>query len=165
MTKRLEILQESLNKKENLFNQKLTAHMDDVGSANGQPLNDKRNGRATLNRWERQNNALRNIKEGVEKTKDAIVREQWAINGMEVVKDSLPDEILTLIDEGKITQWRKHPETFFVVGVERARLVWVKDKRMVAHRYVKEIPKGTGPFDVFRDIFNHLNNTVNKRSI
>ena len=43
MSKRLEILKQSLAKKEELFSQKLDDHFSTVKQANGQPLNDKRN--------------------------------------------------------------------------------------------------------------------------
>ncbi|MGN6746881.1 hypothetical protein, partial [Neisseria sp. P0024.S002] len=58
-SRRMEILQQSLAKKQAAFDKRLQNHFDDVLSANGQPLNDKRNGQATLNRWERQNDGLR----------------------------------------------------------------------------------------------------------
>ena len=41
---RLKILKSSLKKKEDKFNKKINDHFDDVASANGQPLNDKRPG-------------------------------------------------------------------------------------------------------------------------
>ena len=47
-SKRLEILQNSLQKKEAILEQKFDNHFSDVKSGNGQPMNDKRNGRATL---------------------------------------------------------------------------------------------------------------------
>ncbi|OSI07419.1 Uncharacterised protein [Neisseria animaloris] len=52
-SKRMEVLQQSLTKKQTAFDNKLQAHFDDVQSANGQPLNDKRNGQATMNRWKK----------------------------------------------------------------------------------------------------------------
>ena len=163
MSKRLEILKKSLEKKEKTFSDKLQNHFDTVKQANGQPLNDKRNGQATLNKWERQNSALRNLKQSIEKSKEAIEREEFKVESCEAVKSRLPAELLTLIDEGKITQWRKFPNRFFVVGVERARLVWDEEKKIVIHQYVSEIPKGVGQFEIFRDVFNHLNKTVNKK--
>ncbi len=41
---RLEILKNSLEKKQAKFNEKLNEHFMEVRRANGQPLNDKRNG-------------------------------------------------------------------------------------------------------------------------
>jgi len=163
MGKRLEILKKSLEKKEKTFSDKLQNHFDTVKQANGQPLNDKRNGQATLNKWERQNSALRNLQTGIEKSKEAIEREEFKVGECEAVKSGLPTELLTLLNNGKITQWRKFPNRFFVVGVERARLVWDEEKKIVIHQYVSEIPKGVGQFEIFRDVFNHLNNTVNKK--
>ena len=66
---RLDILRSSLQKKETKFNDMLDNHFNDVKSANGQPLNDKRNGRQTLNRWEKQNNSLRNQKKRLKRRK------------------------------------------------------------------------------------------------
>ena len=50
---RLDTLKASLAKKEEKFNRMLDTHIKDVKSANGQPLNDKRNGYATMNRWDK----------------------------------------------------------------------------------------------------------------
>ena len=79
-SRRLEILHQSLAKKQAAFDKRLQNHFDDVLSANGQPLNDKRNGQATLNRWERQNDGLRTADKEIEKTQRAIEREQAAID-------------------------------------------------------------------------------------
>lgn len=163
MGNRLEILEYSLIKKEEQLDKKFEQHFADVKSANGQPLNDKRNGQSTLNRWEKQNNAIRNLKESIQKTKEAIEREQFKVEGCEEVKNKLPKELTTLLEEGKITQWRKFPNRFFVVGVERARLVWDEERKIVIHQYVNEIPHKTGQFEIFKEIFNHLNRTVNKK--
>lgn len=51
---RLDILKASLEKKQAKFNRKLNEYFSDVKSANGQPLNDKRNGYSTMKRWDRQ---------------------------------------------------------------------------------------------------------------
>ena len=61
MSKKLEILKQSLAKKEEQLNAKFDQHFATVKQANGQPLNDKRNGQATLNKWERQNEGIRTM--------------------------------------------------------------------------------------------------------
>src|SRR4028118_664047 len=134
-SKRLQILKYSLNKKERVFADKINAHFSDVKRANGQPLNDKRNGRAALDRWERQSDSLCNLQEGIEKTKEAIEREESKISYVERTRESLPDEIVKLIDSGELIQWRKHPNTFFVPDVEKARIVWDTKKKQVMQRY------------------------------
>lgn len=116
MTKRLEILKGSLEKKENLFTEKLQDHYNTVKQANGQPLNDKRNGHKTLAKWAKQDDALRTIDQGIEVTKRAIEREESKILYCEHVKAGLPDAILERLENGTLIQWRKHPETFFVKG-------------------------------------------------
>ena len=157
---RLEILENSLVKKENELQRRFDNHFEDVKRANGQPMNDKRNGQATFNRWDKQNEAIRNQKASIEKTKNAIEKEKFKIANVEA--QSVPSELQQLIDKGKITQWRKFPNRFFVVGVEKARLVWDEKSKVVAHQYLSAIPNQE-QYSIFRDIFNHLNQTLNKK--
>ncbi|MFH3939201.1 hypothetical protein WDA44_01885 [Acinetobacter nosocomialis] len=158
---RLEILKQSLEKKEQAFNSKLNAHFEDVKSANGQPLNDKRNGHATLNRWAKQNDSLRTLKSGIQKTKDAIEREESKIANVQAVSAEIPNEILELVACGILTQWRRHPNFFFVVGVDKARIFWDFKRNVVAHRYISEI-KDKEQWAKFRDVYNGLNKVLNK---
>ena len=160
MTKKLEILKRSLEKKERLFDEKLANHIATVKQSNGQPLNDKRNGRATLNKWDKQNDALRNLKESIEKTKRAIEIEEGKISNVESAKETLPTEILTLIETGELIQWRKHPQIFFVKGVDKARIVWDKKTKKVAHRFYKEISE-KDQRALFAKIYNKLHSSLN----
>ncbi len=152
MSNRLEILQSSLAKKEKAFNERLQNHFDTVKQANGQPLNDKRNGRATLNKWDRQSDALRNLESSIQRTKDAIEREEMKIALVESV--DIPDFMLQAINDGRITQWRKHPRFFFVTGVKHGRIVLDEKTGMIAHRYLSKVSKDEYP--IFRDVFNSL---------
>lgn len=153
MSKRLEVLKVSLIKKETLFNEKLQHHFDTVKQANGQPLNDKRNGRATLNKWDKQSNALRNLENSIQRTKNAIEREEMKIALVESV--DIPDFMQQAIDEGLISQWRKHPRFFFVTGVKHGRIVLDEETGVIAHRYLSKVSKEEYP--TFRDVFNKLN--------
>lgn len=153
MSKRLEILKASLIKKKALFNEKLQQHFDTVKKANGQPLNDKRNGRATLNKWERQSDALRSIESSIQRTKEAIEREKMKIALADSV--SIPDFMQQAIDDGLIIQWRKHPRFFFVSGVKHGSIVWDEEAGVIAHRYLSKVSKEEYP--KFRDVFNNLN--------
>ena len=139
MSKRLEVLKRSLGKKEQAFNERLANHFADVKKANGQPLNDNRNGAATMRRWEKQNDALRNLEEGIQKTKAAIEKETDKIAGVNIANRDLPEEILKLVEAGELVQWRRHPNTFFVPGVDKARIVWDVKKQELAHRYASSI--------------------------
>ena len=156
MSKRLEVLKQSLAKKQALFDSKLSAHFDSVKQANGQPLNDKRNGKATLDRWTRQKEALQNVQAGIETTKQAIEREALKVAAVQAVE--LPPAIRELVESGELIQWRKHPNRFFVLGVDRARIVWDEDKRVVAHQYLREVPVDQYP--KFRDTFNQLRRAI-----
>lgn len=137
MSARMEVLKRSLERKQAAFDARLSAHFDAARATNGQPLNDKRNGAATLKQWDRQNNALRSAQAGIEATQAAIEREAATIERIAAVE--LPAAIQSRIDAGELSQWRKHPHTFFVAGVEKARIVLLPDGR-VAHRYVRCIP-------------------------
>ena len=161
MSKKLEILQQSLTKKQSAFDDKLNTHFEIVKEANGQPLNDKRNGRATLAKWERQNDSLRNLKEGIETTKKAIEREEDKIANVENANSFIPCEILALVESGELVQWRKHPTTFFVAGVEKARIVWDEKRKVLAHKYVKEVTDKE-QYSKFAKIFNSLNAVLKK---
>lgn len=153
MSRRLQILKASLAKKEALFNQRLQQHFDTVKEANGQPLNDKRNGRATLNKWDKQSEGLRDIENSIQRTKDAIDKEEMKIDIASSV--SIPSFIKEAIDAGLITQWRKHPRFFFVTGVKHGRIVLNEENGTIGYRYLNKISKEEYP--IFRDVFNKLN--------
>lgn len=153
MASRIEVLKSSLAKKEALFDERRQTHFDTVKQANGQPLNDKRNGRATLNKWDKQSDALRAQKDSIQRTKDAIEREEMKIALAGSV--NIPDFMQQAIDDVLISQWRKHPRFFFVNGVKHGRIVLDENTGMIAHRYLSKISKDEYP--IFRDVFNRLN--------
>lgn len=157
MSNRLEVLKNSLAKKESLLENKLSNHFADVASANGQPLNDKRNGQATLNRWERQIESIRNANKEIEKTKAAIEKEEYKLAACAEVKELLPECILNLMENGTLVQWRKHPKYFFVKGVERARIVW--NGKTITPLYHTEIPNQE-QYNIYRDVFNPLSKAL-----
>jgi len=134
-TKKLKILKASLIKKEAVLDQRYETHFASVKQANGQPLNDKRNGQATLNKWDRQSEAIRKQKESIEKTKQAIEKEEYKISDTEGAKKELPSVILEMLETEQLRQWRKHPNTFFVKGVDKARIVFDPKKRIIFTRY------------------------------
>lgn len=156
MSKRLEILNASLKKKEALFDQKLSIHFDTVKQANGQPLNDKRNGRVTLDKWYRQNDGLRSLRSSIERTKAVIEREQGKIALANSI--NIPQYIQQAIDDGLITQWRRFPRFFFVTGVEHGRIVLDEETGCISHRYLSRVPKEHYP--LFRDVFNGINKKI-----
>ena len=155
-SKRLDVLNTSLIKKEEVLDRRFDQHFSTVRESNGQPLNDKRNGASTLARWEKQSDGIRNQKAEIEKTKSAIEREQGKIADVEYWYKKMPKYLTDLIDDGKIKQWRRHPRMLFVTGVDKARLVFDEDDGLVRHRYVKEI-KDQEQFAIFRDLFNSIN--------
>lgn len=139
MSDQLEILRASLEKKEAKLDAMIGAHFADVRQTNGQPLNDKRGGAATMRRWEKQNDALRNQQAEIEKTQNAIEREELKRKWVDRVTETIPQPILDLIADGTLNQWKKHPNTFFVAGIDRARIVWDIKKRQIGVRYFDEV--------------------------
>ena len=162
MSKKLEILKASLEKKEAMFNQKLNNHIATVKQANGQPLNDKRNGRATLNKWENQNNSLNSLQLEIEKTKQAIKNEIAKIKNVEHANDILPSQIIDLINEGTLIQWRKYPHIFFVKEVDKARIIWNDRKRNVDYKYFNLVTD-KNQRQLFADVYNNLYNNLKLR--
>lgn len=160
MSKRLEILKNSLAKKEQQLNAKFDQHFATVKQANGQPLNDKRNGQATLNKWERQSDSIRTLQKSIETTKRTIEIEEMKIAQVEHVNGFIPAEILKLVESGDLIQWRKHPHTFFVPGVDKARIVLDEKRKKVAHKFVGEI-KDQEQRTKFVRTYNTLNSLLN----
>jgi len=161
MSRRLEVLKNSLVKKEQELQRRFDVHFATVKQANGQPLNDKRNGQATMNKWERQDNAIRTAKASVEKTKNAIEKEESKISGVQHANNHIPKEILALVESGELVQWRKHPTHFFVPGVDKARIWWDESRKSVAHKYAHLITEQEQRTKFVR-LYNGLNSILNK---
>jgi len=156
MSKRLDILKSSLEKKEAELSRRLENHFADVKSANGQPLNDKRNGHATLNRWEKQNSSIKKQIESVEVTKSAIEKQQSKTAEVLYYYNLMPKYLKDLIDTGTLKQWGRHPYVMFVNDVEKARIYWDEKTNTCSHKYAKEIPT-KDQYAIFRDIYNAIN--------
>lgn len=105
--KRLDILKSSLEKKQEKFNKKLNEHFSDVRSANGQPLNDMRNGVVTMRRWDKHNEVLSKMQKEIEKTRSAIENEESRLRDVADNKSRMPKKITDLIDNGTLKQWSK----------------------------------------------------------
>ena len=137
---RLDVLSASLVKKEARLASLLDNHFDTVKSTNGQPMNDKRNGAAHFKKIEQQNDAIRKANAEIDKTKSAIERERLKISGVGLANETMPKPILDAILSNKITQWRKFPNRFFVVGVEKGRLIWEAKEGKLFAGYTASIP-------------------------
>lgn len=152
MTKRLEILKNSLAKKIAIRDAKINHHFETVRLANGQPLNDKRNGRRTLNLWERQNESIRKANAEIEKTERAIEAEESKIARVE--NTEIPKFIIDFVDKGVLTQWRKFPNRFFVKGVEKGRIVLI-DGGQIGYAYYNDIPTAEQK-ELFKKVYNDI---------
>ena len=152
---RLEILEKSLLKKKQLFDEKLSVHFKTVAQSNGQPLNDKRCGASTMRKWDLQNDSLRTLNESIKRTENAIEIEKSKIRGVELTSEEIPIQILELVGNGTLTQWRKHPNRFFVSGVDKARIIWDLKKKVLKHQYVNQITDKEQS-SKFKEIYNSL---------
>lgn len=160
MKKRLEILKSSLEKKEADFNAKLSVHMEDVRGAQGEPMAGHRGGERVLRRWDKQHKALKSLNESIEKTKLAIEREEYKIAGVAYAEERLPPLFLRLRDEGVLNQWQKHPNIFFVDGIDKARIGWDEKKKTAYHKFYRaiECPDQREKFKkVWAVVFKELN--------
>lgn len=160
---RLDILKASLEKKQAKFNRKLNEYFSDVKSANGQPLNDKRNGYSTMKHWDRQNDTLSKIQKEIEKTRTAIEREESRIRCIDRNRSSMPEEIQKLINDGTLKQWGRYPHIMFVEGVDKARIIWDDRKKVVMHKFVSSIAD-TEQRRKFARVYNSLNASINEET-
>ena len=160
---RLDILKASLEKKQAKFNRKLNEYFSDVTSANGQPLNDKRNGYSTMKRWDRQNDTLSKIQKEIEKTQTAIEREESRIRCIDRNRSSMPEEIQKLINDGTLKQWGRYPHIMFVEGGDKARIIWDDRKKVVMHKFVSSIAD-TEQRKKFARVYNSLNASINEET-
>ena len=134
-----EVLQASLEKKLAKYKDLESRHIADVRSANGQPLNDKRNGQATMNRWKKQRTAMANQDKEIAKTERAIEDEQWKVRGVAEANKGVPSSISRMVEDGGLTQWRKYPNRFFIPDVDKARIIWDPEKQELSHSYTRSI--------------------------
>lgn len=157
---RLKVLEQSLAKKEAELERRFDDMFADRRRANGQPINDKRNGAATFKRWEKKDDAIRKQQAEIEKTKNAIEREKGLIKGADRAKTGLPSPLATALSNGNVTQWRKYPNTFFVKGVEKARIVWDEKKQELSYKYLSSI---TDPEQrkLFAKTYNEMKKAIN----
>lgn len=162
MNKRLEILEASLAKKEARLEAAFAKHFASVKETNGQPLNDKRNGQATLNRFAKEEQAIRTAQAEVDKTKAAIKKEQDKIAGVEHVSSFIPNEIMELVGAGVLKQWTKHPNIFFVDGVEFARICWDNKRKVLSCKYINKVTDKE-QYAKIRDLFNPLSRKLNEQ--
>ena len=76
-------------------------------------------------------------------------------------KETLPAEILTMVESGTLIQWRKYPNIFFVPGVDKARIIWDERKRIVAHKFTNTLTD-TEQRKRFAEIYNRLFEIFNR---
>jgi len=151
--KKLQILETSLINKKTKLDERYKNHFDDVASANGQPLNDKRNGASTLKRWDRQSDTIHNLKQSIELTERAIEREKRRLKRLVEYNKSLPTPILELLETGELTQWKKYPNFFFIKGVKKGRFVLKNGE--LWHKY-RDCISSVKELKIFSDLYREL---------
>lgn len=161
--KRLDILKNSLEKKQASFNEKLSIHMDDVKGAMGEPMAGHRGGEKVLRRWDKQHKSLKTLDESIDRTKRAIEREESKSAGVERSKETVPKIFFDLVEQGVLNQWRKHPNIFFVVGVDKARIGWDEKKNVAYNRYYRHI-ENDGQKLAFKEAWKVIYSNLNKEN-
>lgn len=154
MTKRLEILKNSLIKKETSFNEKLDVHFSDVKQGQGEPMRGHRRGNQILARWEKQDDQLRKLDADVEITKNAIEREESKIGYCERTLKEMPDFMGEAVENGKIKQWRKYPNMFFVSGVDKARIIYNIEKNQLSNKFTENLTAEEK--EIFESVYREL---------
>ncbi len=88
--------------------------------------------------------------------------EESKIVGVKHVNTLIPSEMLMLVELGELNQWRKYPNIFFVKGVDKARIIWDNKRKVVAHKFVSEIPTQEQR-SKFVKIYNSLHTIFNSK--
>ena len=170
---RLEILQNSLIKKETKQDNNFTSLYKHQAMTHGSPVNDKRCGGAWFKAHDRINDSIRNQHESIEKTKQAIEREERRQLRNEDARNMLleyPKAIIDLVEAGTLIQWNKHPSTFFINGLEKIRISYEKKElktkitETLYHKYGREFVSISTKEQIkyFNGLFNELKSKVNK---
>lgn len=164
-SKRLDRLLHSLEKKQVLADRSIEEHSREVRARMGQPFH--RSEASTLNRFRRQEQAIKNKLQEVKKTERAIEREKELIKRVHSTK--LPNAINEAIQSGEITQWRKYPNRFFVKGVEKGRIIWDEQKGQLLNSHYSQIPEEQKPifkkafYDLKEKLSAHVSELAEKR--
>ena len=135
-------------------------------------MNDKRNGNSWFKHHEQLNNKIANQYVEIEKTKNAIGKEEYKIENISKVKKDLPQPILDLLEDGTLIQWRKYPNTFFINGLDKIRLVYEKKvmktkiKETLYNKYKYEFTNSCTQeeFSKFVKIWNGLYPLIDKET-
>jgi hypothetical protein len=156
-SQRQQVLEGSLEKKQKELDRRFDNHFEFAASTNGQPLNDKgAKGQAALNKMDKQNDSIRNQIAEVDKTKNAIDREEYRHESSQTALGGMPDIVKNMVGSGELKQWRKFPDHFFVDGVDKGRII-IKDGA-AHHKYLSDVPKDQ--YGKFRDTFNSINKSL-----
>lgn len=139
MSKRLDILEQSLEKKSALLDDRISDLFNAVRSTNGQPLNDKKCGSKVFKQWEKLDKAVASAKAKIKKAETAIEREKARIRRVE--NCPAPAFIQKFIDLGEVVQWRKFPNRFFITGVKGGRIVWDEVPQRLTCSHLSEVPE------------------------
>lgn len=157
-TKRLEILNNSLTKKQKIFNDLFIAHTEEVKKAQGEPLRGHRRGNKILKTWEKTAQRLTIKLKEIKKTQRAIDREKYKGKKKEKALMKHQPHIKKMIEDGILSVWRKHERIAFVVGVDRARIYFEEIDSVYyieKHKFYNEI-ECPEQKEKFKNIYNDI---------
>lgn len=151
--KRLEILLNSLKKKEELF--ELAEYNRAVLAVDFHRL-----GMCDIKKYRKKLKAEKKALYDLQTTKNAIKQEEEILKRVEQAKGAFPKVIINLIENKTIKQWRKRENVFFVDGVNYASIIY--EKGMVKPRYYERL-QVLGEIDMIQkycDVFNYIKNNL-----
>ena len=167
--KRLEILQNSLAKKEAKQNNNFTSLYKHQAMTHSSPVNDKRCGSAWFKAHDKINDDIRNQYAAIKAIEQEEKRQLINEDAREMLLE-YPQAIIDLVEAGTLFQWNKHPNTFFVNGLEKIRIIYEKKEHKTKitetlyHKYGSEFASISTKEQIkyFNNLFNDLKSKVKK---
>lgn len=141
----IEKMKNKLTKMEEKKSSMINAHFAEILPHGGTPfITDNSKGKAAKNRFDKSNDAIRNISKQIEEQKEKISRMESKIayrttqikqSVKFIEKNEISSILLKLQEDGKVKQWAKNPQLFFVIGLEKVALMTLNGKVGINKKY------------------------------
>lgn len=141
----LEKMKNKLAKMEEKKSSMINAHFAEIVPHGGTPfVLDNSKGRASKNRFDKSNDAIRNLSKQIEEQKEKISRMENKIayrttqtkqSKKFIEKNEISPILFKLQEDGKVKQWARNPQLFFVVGLEKVALMTLNGKVGINKKY------------------------------
>ena len=145
---KMTILEKMNNKLKTMEEKKssmINAHFAEIVPHGGTPfITDNSKGRQAKNRFDKSNDAIRNLSKQIEEQKEKInkMENKIAYRATQtkqsvkfIKKNEISPILLKLQEDGKVKQWAKNPQLFFVIGLEKVALMTLGGKVGINKKY------------------------------